>query len=138
VSIPLVNRLSDIYFLRVFHAASVQSTLTGTLGLRLRAARGRAGLTQPQLAAETGVLQSRISELENDKRVKIDVWSVHAICKRLGITVEYLLDGGSQAGDEEAEAVALLRHAEPQLRDAAMNALRGMLSGKPRAVAARH
>jgi len=37
-----------------------------------------------------------------------------------------------------AEAVALLRHAEPHLRDAAMNALRGMLSGKPRAVAARH
>ena len=62
----------------------------------------------------------------------------HAICRRLGVTVEYVLDGTEQGGADEAEAVALLRHADPALRDAAMNALRGMLSGKAQAVAGRH
>jgi transcriptional regulator with XRE-family HTH domain len=90
------------------------------------------------LSQETGVLQSRISELENDKRVKIDVWSVQAMCRRLGITVEYLLEGAGQANADEAEAVALLRHADPTLRNAAMNALRGMLYGKDRSAGNRH
>jgi transcriptional regulator with XRE-family HTH domain len=68
----------------------VKPTPIGTLGTRLRVARLRAKLGQKQLEAETGVLQSRISELENDKRTNIDVWDAHALCKRLGITVEYL------------------------------------------------
>lgn len=133
-----VNHLGDIFPHIAVHAWTVNPTPIGTLGARLRQARKRKKLTQPQLAEETGVLQSRISELENDKRTKIDVWSVYAVCRHLGITVEYLLEGKAQAGADEAEAVALLRCADPAMREAAMNALRGMLSGKARAAAGRH
>lgn len=98
----------------------------------------RAGLNQPQLSAETGVKQSRISELVNDKRTNMAAQQMHALCKRLGITVEYLLEGGDRSDADEAEAAALLRHAEPDLREAAMNALRGMLSRKDRAALGRH
>jgi len=99
---------------------------------------GRAGVKQPQLAEETGVPQSRISELAQDKRTNMNARQMHALCKRLGITVEHLLDG-AQAGDaDEAEAVALLRNADPALREAAMNALRGMLSGKEQPASRRH
>ena len=61
---------------------------------------GRAGVKQPQLAEETGVPQSRISELAQDKRTNMNARQMHALCKRLGITVEHLLDG-AQAGDAD-------------------------------------
>jgi hypothetical protein len=51
---------------------------------------------------------------------------------------QYLLDGQALADADEAEAVALLRAAEPGLRATAMDALRGMLSRKERAVVNRH
>lgn len=133
-----VNHLGDISSPAGWHAGFVKLASINTFGSRLRAARERAELTQKQLEAETGVQQSRISELEQDTKVNINVWQMHAICRRLGVTIEYVLDGASQAGAEEAEAVALLRQAEPSLREAAMNALRGMLSRKDRAVLGRH
>ena len=92
----------------------------------------RAGLTQVQLSAETGVPQSSISAFKNGKRPHMDCWAVNSLCKRLNITAEYLLDGTHSAEGEEAEAVALLRHADPALRAAAMAALRGMLGGASR------
>jgi len=138
MTIPLVNHHGDISFAAALHAWPVKPTPLNSLGARLSAARDRAGLGQKQLEAETGVRQSRISDLENDKKVNINVWQAHALCKRLGITVEYLLTGAKRAAAEEVEAVALLRNAEPELREAAMNALRGMLSGKARATVNSH
>ncbi len=101
-------------------------------GTRLAEARTRAGLTQVQLAAATGVKQSSISSFENGKRPRMDAWAINSLCKQLNITVEYLLDGARSDNADEAEAVSLLRHADPALRDAAMAALRGMLGGPSR------
>lgn len=106
-------------------------------GTRLAEARQRAGLTQVQLATDTGVKQSSISSFENGVRPRMDAWAIHALCKRLNITVEYLLDGTRAADAEEAEAAALLRHADPALRSAAMAALRGMLGAPSRKQAGR-
>lgn len=138
MTIRPVNHQGDILFPARWHAVFVKLSSIETFGSRLRAARNRAELTQKDLETQTGVKQSRISELENNKKTNIDVWQMHAICRRLGVTVEYVLDGTEQGGADEAEAVALLRHADPALRHAAMNALRGMLSGKAQAVAGRH
>lgn len=102
-------------------------------GARLTEARARADhLTQTQLSKDTGVKQSSISGFETGKRRNMDVWAVNALCKRLNITVEYLLDGTHSADGEETEAVSLLRRADPALRAAAMAALRGMLGSPSR------
>ena len=43
-----------------------------TIGQRVRAARKAAGIPQPQLAAEIGLSQCRMSDLENDKRPSME------------------------------------------------------------------
>lgn len=138
MAISVVNHPDDICRQLAAHPWLVVVKRLETLGTRLSAAMERAGLKQTQLAEDTGVQQSRISDLVRDKRTSMDARHMHALCKRLGITVEHLLEGTQGNSADEAEAVALLRSADPELREAAMNALRGMLSRKARGVAASH
>lgn len=96
-------------------------------GARLQAARKRAGMTQVQLQAKTGVLQSTISEFESGANKDMDASSLVKLCKAAGVTVEYVMLGAVADADHEAEALALLRHAAPEDREMAMRSLRGML-----------
>jgi transcriptional regulator with XRE-family HTH domain len=129
----LCNSTTAIFFGGLCHAGIVaEITTLFPPGNRLAEARVRAGLTQVQLARDTGVKQSSISSFETGVRPRMDAWAIHSLCKRLSITAEYLLDGNRGADSDEAEATALLRNADPALRAAAMAALRGMLGTQSR------
>ena len=62
-------------------------------GSRLRSARLRAGLTQVQLSSATRAKQSSISDFERGESESMFALTLHAICKHLGVTVEWVLDG---------------------------------------------
>lgn len=105
----------------------MRSIATEKPGSRLQAARKRAGLTQVQLSAETGVSQPAISEFESGATSDMDASNLVRICAAVGATVEYVMLGAVADMDHEAEALSLLRHASPEDRDMAMRSLRGML-----------
>jgi putative transcriptional regulator len=64
-------------------------------GPRVKAARLRAGLTQPQLAARVGVSRPTIARLESGARVP-NVTVALAIARELGEPVETLFGGGER------------------------------------------
>jgi transcriptional regulator with XRE-family HTH domain len=106
---------------------------TSTAGRRFRIARKRAGLTQKDLHTATGVAQATISEFEGDVIDDIHASSLVALCARVGVTAEYVLLGTRAArGDQEAEAMSLLRDADAEAVAKALDVLRVLLA-KPKA-----
>lgn len=95
----------------------------------MQIARDRVKLTQSDVATRSGVSQNAISEFENGKTSNMKATNLAAICRQLGVTVEYVLSGSRVArDDEEAEAIALLRAADDAARALALKSLRGMLA----------
>jgi transcriptional regulator with XRE-family HTH domain len=63
----------------------------GTIGERVRALRKARGLTQPQLAAEVGIDQSTISDIERGRGFSAE--TLMRLCDALGSTAEYIMRG---------------------------------------------
>lgn len=66
-----------------------------TMGGRIRLLRLKAGLTQAELAAQTGSLISakNLGGVEQDSNQNPPLAALRAIAKVFGVTVGYLLDG---------------------------------------------
>lgn len=62
-----------------------------TIGQRLQRARGRAGLTQPQVAKYLGVKREQVSQLENGRR-KVDVITLTKLADLYGYSITYFVD----------------------------------------------
>jgi transcriptional regulator with XRE-family HTH domain len=65
------------------------------VGEELRAARGRRGLTRPQLAAASGVGVSTIQRFENGERSP-DMHQLFALCNALGVSPLEVMDRAVQ------------------------------------------
>ncbi|WP_211754438.1 helix-turn-helix domain-containing protein [Nocardioides gansuensis] len=90
------------------------------IGERIRAERGRRGLTVRGLAGDAGVSASLISQIETAK-AQPSVSTLYAIATALGIGVEDLLseggDGHPQAGrDDRADVGGVRRRVGPVVR----------------------
>jgi transcriptional regulator with XRE-family HTH domain len=72
------------------------------LGRRLKAFRERAGLTQDELAARSGVSRTVIAGLETGQRSGVLLDSAIKIARALGVSIDHL------AGTWENELVATL------------------------------
>jgi transcriptional regulator with XRE-family HTH domain len=69
---------------------------TPTLGGRLTAARRRAGMSREQLAVESGMSWSAITQIETGRRPNPRAGTLGALAAALGVTVEYLLGTSGQ------------------------------------------
>jgi transcriptional regulator with XRE-family HTH domain len=65
---------------------------------RLAAARRRAGLSREQLAVESGLSWSAITQIETGRRANPRADTLGALAAALGVTVEYLLGTSAPAG----------------------------------------
>lgn len=82
------------------------------LGARIRAARERAGLSQPELAERAGVAKSFISMLETGKRARVGSDILARIAVALDTTLDALMqDTLAPPDDAGAPPVDLLRAA---------------------------
>ena len=100
-----------------------------TPAARLKASRKAAGLSQMALAARTGISQPAISEAENADPPNMLATTLDALCSALGVPLDFVMHGASAARTaQEAEILALLRAATPELREAALRALRAILA----------
>ena len=77
--------------------------MTWSLGKRLKIARIERGISQRQLAQQTGLRQSHLSMIENDKHDP-SATMVRTLARALGVTTDYLL--GMDAEDSELLAAA--------------------------------
>lgn len=85
---------------------------------RLRDLRKAAGLTQAELAAQTGVSQPAISQIENDVLAMDTAW-MRAFARVLGCTPADLLpdeDNPDRLTDEERELIHSFRAASGEQR----------------------
>lgn len=121
------NPLADSLFASLRQSQCVDSIAPNTPGGRLRAARERAGKTQVQIRAETGITQSALSEFETGKNESMDAMALARVCRALGVTVEHVVFGAVDADTDADELLARLRHAQPAARDMALSAVRAML-----------
>lgn len=104
-----------------------------SLGSRIREIRKRAGLNQKGFAAEVGIKQSYLSEIETNKKTPSEML-VKTICYRWGYNPDWILKGdgdpklvagGSEfpapgeAGPSRGDYVALERwlNRDPEMRD---------------------
>lgn len=86
---------------------------------RLRELRKKAGLSQAELAARTGVTQSAISQLENDN-IELDLPWMRAFARELACTPADLLteeDNPDRLTREERELVHKFRSAGDHQRE---------------------
>jgi len=74
-----------------------------TLGDRIKARRGRLGLTQDQLARRAEVPRPRITELETNTRMIVSSEVLRRLARALGCTADYLI--GMYEDDKESEIV---------------------------------
>ena len=65
-----------------------------TLGEKIREARKQACLSQEELAVKLGVSRQAVSKWESDKGIP-DIYNLKAIAKLLSVSVDYLLDDGT-------------------------------------------
>src|ERR1700759_511175 len=75
----------------------------GAVALRVKAARGRAGMSREQLAVESGLSWSAIAQIEDGRRPHPRAHTLGALAPALGVTVDYLLGNNGTGG-------ALLAH----------------------------
>lgn len=95
-------------------------------------------MSQVTVAGLTGLSQAAVSEAENTHPPNMLAVTMAALCGTLGITLDYAMHGQSSSQTaQEAELLALLRQAPPEMRETALRTLRAMLApaedGKRRA-----
>ena len=82
------------------------------LGLRLRAARMKAGLSLRELSRQLGVSPSFVSQVENGKS-QPSVATLYAIAQLLGVSIDQLFRGGPDTPIGAADDVAPTRRLAP-------------------------
>lgn len=75
--------------------------MTSSVGRRLEAARGAAGLSQPQIAAAIGVKQQQVSSWEHGTRIPDRHRA--ALAKALGVDLADLLAWIAESAEEDAQ-----------------------------------
>ncbi len=66
----------------------------GGIGPRVRAARERLGWTREALAFHSGLSWSAIAQVESGRRTNIRPSTLAALSRPLGVSIDYLIDGG--------------------------------------------
>lgn len=66
------------------------------IGPRVRAARERLGWTREALAFHSGVSWSAIAQVESGRRTNVRPSTLAALSRPLGVSIDYLVDGGPQ------------------------------------------
>ncbi|MBM4587621.1 helix-turn-helix domain-containing protein [Rhodococcus hoagii] len=80
---------------------TTRDAIRNAIGNEIRAARARRGITQNELADQSGISHTTIVRLESGKRT-VDVVQLFAICKVLDVDPGVLLDAAQSAqGAEE-------------------------------------
>jgi transcriptional regulator with XRE-family HTH domain len=82
------------------------------LGLRLRAARMKAGLSLRELSRQLGVSPSFVSQVENGKS-QPSVATLYAIAQLLGVSIDQLFRGGPEAPTNRPDPVGPVRRLVP-------------------------
>jgi transcriptional regulator with XRE-family HTH domain len=77
-----------------------------TLGDRIKARRGRLGLTQDQLARRAEVPRPRITELETNTRMIVSSEVLRRLARALGCTADYLIGMYEEEGSESERLTA--------------------------------
>jgi transcriptional regulator with XRE-family HTH domain len=72
-----------------------------TLGGRLRELRSRAGLTQGELAARSGVLVGTVRNWEQDQRSPAALLTLYRLAKALELPMERFVEGLEDSGGAE-------------------------------------
>jgi transcriptional regulator with XRE-family HTH domain len=67
---------------------------SGGIGSRVRAARERLGWTREALAFHAGVSWSAIAQVESGRRTNVRPNTLAALSRPLGVSIDYLIDGG--------------------------------------------
>jgi phage repressor protein C with HTH and peptisase S24 domain len=91
------------------------SEVTKSAATRLRQLREQAGLSQGALAEQLGWAQSAISKLENGER-KLTLDKMVAIARALGVDVNLLTSGGTQAVEEMENNKSSFRKTTPMFK----------------------
>jgi transcriptional regulator with XRE-family HTH domain len=125
------------------------------LGHRVRSARTRLRWTREELAVRAGVSWSAIAQIESGRRRNVRPDTLSALARALGVTIDYLVNGSSEApvmlehsvllygsDDEFVDAVGTfllegLDRSEPTLlvtSDANVALVRKLLGGRARRV----
>jgi transcriptional regulator with XRE-family HTH domain len=86
--------------------------MTETLGGRLRDLRLRAGLTQEELAARSGVLVGTIRNWEQDQRSPAALLALYRLARALGLPMERFVEGIEGGDSASAGAAADLPRAQ--------------------------
>ena len=125
----LGNCHSDSISSRAAHSQCMRAIEPTTPAGRLRAARKARGLSQVAVAELTGLSQAAVSESENAHPPTMLAVTMAALCGALGVTLEFVMHGNAaEKTAQEAEILALLRQASPDMRDAALRTLRALLA----------
>jgi transcriptional regulator with XRE-family HTH domain len=83
------------------------------IGIRLRAARARLGWSREALAFHSGVSWAGIAQVESGRRRDVRSGTLIALARALGVTTDYLVLGGADAGAGMCEH-RLLRYRNEQ------------------------
>lgn len=67
---------------------------SGGIGPRVRAARERLGWTREALAFHAGLSWSAVAQVESGRRTNVRPSTLAALARPLGVSVDYLIDGG--------------------------------------------
>jgi transcriptional regulator with XRE-family HTH domain len=70
-----------------------------TVASRVKAARRRAGMSREQLAVDSGLSWSAITQIEAGRRPNPRAYTLGALAPPLGVSVDYLLGNRSPGGD---------------------------------------
>lgn len=83
------------------------------LGLRLRTARQKSGMTLRELARQLSVSPSFLSQIENGKS-QPSVATLYSMAQTLGVSIDHLFEGTETPAEEvEAKVLAAPHRAEP-------------------------
>lgn len=80
---------------------AAHAELGGNLGVRLREARLRAGLTLREVARQLGVSASFVSQLENGKS-QPSVVTLYSLTQLLGVSIDRMFEQDNEARDQRA------------------------------------
>lgn len=101
------------------------------IGRRVRAARGRLGCTREELAIASGLSWAAIAQIESGRRASPRPATLSALAKALGVSIDYLVDGGSVTSPMLVHA-ALLYDSDEAFADATAGFVReGLQRSEP-------